>query len=237
MQFLSENLISEDNFFLNEEESFHLKKVLRARTGDKIKVFDGEKRWLCEIIDFKNSRVFLKPLELIKTEKKQFKLNLFFPFIERKKFEYVIKTVTEAGIDSFTPLITEYTQKHFIFNIKDRKERIYDILKSAVKQSERDSFPEINNAENISDIFENEKKFIVMSKEKINGRLYKLFDIINNTDKEINIIIGPEAGFSQKDVSFMNENVYPLKISDNILRSETAAVGSVCMIAAVMSIK
>lgn len=231
MQFITSFPVSfNKNFVLDEEESFHLKKVLRGKIGDKIKVFDGEKRWLCEIAGFEKGRVILKPLKEFEKNNPSLRINLFFPFIERKSFEYVIKTSTEAGVFSITPIITEYTQRHFIFDINDKKERIYDIVKSAIKQSERDSFPIINNPENINNIFNEKESFFIMSYEKIHGRLFNVKDVINMAGDNINIVVGPEGGFSSNDLEFTErENIYPVKISDNVLRTETVSIFSVIL--------
>lgn len=234
MQFIVSSEISNKEFLLDEEESFHLKKVLRLKIGDKVKVFDGKKKWVCEIIEFKNDRVLLRPI--IKTEPatKKIKLNLYFPFIEKKHFEYVLKTATEIGVDSFTPIISEYTQKHFVFDIESKKERINEIIKSAVKQSERDSFPYVTNPTNLKDLFEKNIKIILMSKTEINGKLFKITEALENFKYEVNVLVGPEGGFSKSELSYMKENVYPVKISDNVLRSETAAIGGVLAIIAII---
>ncbi|MEW6012786.1 MAG: RsmE family RNA methyltransferase [Elusimicrobiota bacterium] len=234
MQFIVSSEISNKEFLLDEEESFHLKKVLRLKIGDEVKVFDGKNKWVCEIIEFKNDKVFLRPIIKIQSAVKKIKLNLYFPFIEKKHFEYVLKTATEIGVDSFTPIISEYTQKHFVFDIESKKERLEEIIKSAVKQSERDSFPEIKNPINFKDIFEKNIKIMVMSKTEINGKLFKLTEALENFKDEINVLIGPEGGFSESELSYMKENFYPVKISDNVLRSETAAIGGVCAIIGVI---
>ena len=52
------------------------------------------------------------------------------------------------------------------------------------------------------------------------------------TDKPICIIIGPEGDFSEaeRDKILSFKNVQPIKINDNILRSETAVISAISII-------
>ena len=53
-----------DNVALNEEETRHLRDVLRLRTGEKIRVFDGENReFICEIDQIEKRQTILKIIE------------------------------------------------------------------------------------------------------------------------------------------------------------------------------
>ncbi len=236
MQFLVDYSVEQNKeFFLDEDESFHLIKVLRLKKGEKIKVFDGKRQFLCEIIDFFNKKAYLKAVEVIFERYKKFNINLYFPFIERKLFEDIIRAGTELGVDYFIPLKTEFTQKHFIFDLEEKKERLKAIIRSAVKQSERLSFPVITELKDIKNIFEKDKKFFVMSKEKIFNKLLNVDEIKSFVDNEINIVVGPEGGFSTKDFeNARSENIFPLKISDNLLRVETAAISAVAIFSSLM---
>jgi len=52
------------------------------------------------------------------------------------------------------------------------------------------------------------------------------------TDKPICIIIGPEGDFSEveRDKILSFKNVQPIKINDNILRSETAVISAISIV-------
>jgi len=229
MQFLSEKEISKDvEFFLDEDETFHLKNVLRISKGQIVKVFDGLKKWECEVIGFNNKNAILKPLKEIIENKKPY-INLYFPFIEKKFFEEIIRKGSEIGIRCFYPIITDFTQKNFIFDINLKRDRFNEIIKSSVKQSESSFVPYLNDPITIYDLSFDLKKFILMTPHPIDGNLYTISDIFNFVKilNEINVIVGPEGGFSQKEIDLFSkfkDNIIPLKISYNILRVETAAV-------------
>ena len=52
------------------------------------------------------------------------------------------------------------------------------------------------------------------------------------TDKPVCIIIGPEGDFSEaeRDKILSIKNVQPIKINDNILRSETAVISAISIV-------
>ena len=75
--------------------------------------------------------------------------------------------------------------------------------------------------ENVEGI-ENTKKIIESIKNKINN---------NIKDLTINIIIGPEGGFSEEEINLANENnINILSLGKRILRTETAAVVALSII-------
>ena len=54
---------------------------------------------------------------------------------------------------------------------------------------------------------------------------FKIKDIVNNSDKKILCIVGPEGGFSLEEVNFLkNCGAIEVSLGKRILRAETAAI-------------
>ena len=80
----------------------------------------------------------------------------------------------------------------------------------------------------------NAKKFNLLFYENADGIVRTrevLKDIVNSvknedaTNIEVNVIIGPEGGFSDKEIELAkNANIDILSLGDRILRTETAAI-------------
>jgi 16S rRNA (uracil1498-N3)-methyltransferase len=231
MQFLVQKEIKKGEIFiLDENETFHLKKVLRIGRGEIIKVFDGKRKWECRIVDFRDKKAFLEVLKEISENEKPL-INLYFPFIERKLFEEIIRRGVEIGVYGFHPVITDFTQRNFIFDIKTKKERLDRIIKSSIKQSEISFVPFIFDPLNIDELPFKTEKFILMTPYPLNGKIHRFSDIVDLIKKEnkINLLVGPEGGFSEREKNIFNsfaDSIIPVKISYNILRVETACIVS-----------
>ncbi len=109
-------------------------------------------------------------------------------------------------------------------------ERSNKIMISAIKQSVRFYLPKLNNPINF-DQFINESSyeknnFLATCK---NDNL-KLFQNSIKKSQDINILIGPEGGFSKSEIDLAKKtNFTPVSLAENRLRTETAGVVS-CMI-------
>lgn len=226
MQFISHPVKDlNGEVFLDEEESFHAIKVLRHRRYDRIKIFDGKKRYFATIKDIQNGIVILTDLEEIKTIPKRYQINLFLPFIEKKDFELILRQATELGVDNFIPLITDYTQRCFV-PCEVGFTRFNKIILSAVKQSERSSIPQILKPVRFNEVINSDKRFIVGSTtQDSSGR--RIQDVLKDMDGVVNIMVGPEGGFSPYEKELISKSSFLFKIGDNILKTTTAAVALV----------
>lgn len=222
MQFISPPLEGLTESFLDEEESFHAVKVLRHKKGDEIKVFDGKDQYLVKIKDVKDGRVLIYDFKKILNKSKNYRINFFVPFIERKEFEEILKNLTELGVDNFIPIITEYTQKFFIPK-NFQTDRLRKIVISAVKQSERDSIPNIFNPIKFNEIINFDGVFIVGWISNKHNTDIKSSLILKNT---VNILVGPEGGFSENEKKIISnsDRFVKINISPNILRVKTASI-------------
>ena len=105
------------------------------------------------------------------------------------------------------------------------------IVIEATEQSNRINVPSIEDSQNL-------KNFLIKNKNKID----LIFTDLNTQNKKLNVkklskkpiclIIGPEGDFSEtereKILSF--DEVRQLKINNNILRAETAAISAISII-------
>lgn len=228
MQFIAPEILDGvDEIILDDDESFHAIKVLRFKKGDLIKIFDGKAKYIGVIKGFVGKKVVVSDLKKVLTSKKRYKLNLYIPFIEKKDFEDIIRKATEIGVDAFFPLVTEYTQRRYILNDKEF-ERIKKIIISAVKQCERASIPLINKPVSLENLLKLSNKFICGMIEP--DRVYTLKDVIRKNDSEINVIVGPEGGFSKREIELMGDNFFKIRLSSNILTTQTAALSLISCI-------
>ena len=72
---------------------------------------------------------------------------------------------------------------------------------------------------------------VVLPYEKENGQNLKQLLEKNRNIKNIAVVIGPEGGFSDKDLALLNtDNVHSVTLGPRILRTETAGIAVLSML-------
>lgn len=215
--------IENDTFSLNEEESRHAVKVLRKMNGDTLYVVDGKGTlFTCEIIDNHPKHTTLRVEEKsVNHEPLPYSLHIAIaPTKNIDRTEWFMEKATEIGIDAFTPLKTEHSERKVV-----NLERLDKVLVSAMKQSLKAYKPELSVLTSFNDFisqdFEGYDKFIAHCNE---GEERAHLKTLIKSDKVV-IMIGPEGDFSPVEVAKARERGFK-EISLGVcrLRTETAAV-------------
>jgi len=204
-----------------DKELLHqFNNVLRFNKGEKILLGNGKNREALAIIEKINKDfAVLKTLNLKKsTEEPHKEVSLYCSILKRENFEFVCQKATEIGIKEIFPIICERTVK-----LGFKKERLEKIIKEASEQSKRGEVPKLN----IPLIF---LKAIENARE---NEVNVLFDILGSPIKgilpfgfkKVGVFIGPEGGFSQKEIDLVRKSNFKiLNLGKLTLRAETAAV-------------
>jgi 16S rRNA (uracil1498-N3)-methyltransferase len=158
--------------------------------------------------------------------KKEISKELWLAFspIKSNYQNFMIQKATELGVTKFLPIIFDRTVVRKINN-----ERLEKIVIEASEQSNRLNVPKIEKAQNLKNFLNLNSMDLIFTDLNSDN---KKIDKSKLTDKPICIIIGPEGDFSEAEreqiLSF--KGVQPLKINENILRSETAVISAISII-------
>ena len=135
----------------------------------------------------------------------------------------MIQKATELGVTKFVPILTERT---IVRQLNEK--RLNKIIIEASEQSNRLKVPKIDKITKLDNFL------------KSNQNTNVIFGDLNTDNSEVNlkssdplcILIGPEGDFTVKEREniLKLKNVIPLKINENILRSETAAISMISII-------
>ena len=215
--------ISEGNYTLNEDESKHCIRVLRLKIGDIIHITDGVGNMhQTELIDDHPKRCTVK---IIKTQqnygKKSFTLHMAVaPTKNISRYEWFLEKATEIGIDSFSPIICEHSERKEV-----KINRLERVILSAVKQSLKAYFPKLNETQKFKDFIQQEfdgQKFIAYCEGEP-----QLLRNLYTSKKNALILIGPEGDFSPSEVEqAMSTGFIPVSLGESRLRTETAAIAA-----------
>lgn len=225
--FLISEGFSEGTLRIHNADLLHqLIKVLRFRKGEKCMLLDGRgKKAPAEILELhKKEAVFeVGPVEGCQIPKKD--LHLFCALSKKPAtFELILQKATELGVRSITPLITERCQVREV----RKEQRLELILKEAFEQSEGCFLPELRAATPLKEVLGDfpEGAFLVGEPREENPPLSQAL-----TDGRINLVIGPEGGFSEEELGLMKAaGAQFFRLGEQILRMETAAIAGMALV-------
>ena len=206
---------------LNEKESYHVCKVLRKETGDKISITNGRNiLFNCSIVDISKKKCRVKIINYQKQEPPSYYLHVGISILKsRERFEWFVEKSSEIGISEITPLICKRTERKSL-NI----DRVEKILVSAMKQSLRLNLPKLNPVTKFEDLVvkkKEEKLFIAHCK---NTQKKTLMSLVKPGFKNL-VLIGPEGDFSKNEIKLANDhNFKNITLGNSRLRTETAGL-------------
>ncbi|KAK7295213.1 hypothetical protein RJT34_18118 [Clitoria ternatea] len=207
------------------DEFWHMTKVLRLSTNDRVQLFNG-KGGLVEGciqnvdrtgLDF----VALDDLILIPPQNTQWHVYAGFGTLKGGRADWLVEKCTELGADSVTPLLTERSP-----SISEaRVDRLERVILAASKQCQRLHEMILKPPVEIDDLLH----LIAQSKLSLiaTAKATPVLGALTSLEKETTglIIIGPEGDFTEKEVSqIMEAGATAVNLGPHRLRVETATI-------------
>ena len=208
---------------LNKSQSHYVSKVMRLKEKEVFSLFNNSGEWQAKIINITKSIVEFNVTKQLRHKENTKDLWLAFSPIKSNYFNFMIQKATELGVTKFLPIIFERTIVR-----KINKERLEKIIIEAAEQSNRLTVPSIEDPQKLKSFLNNDMDLIFTDLNTTNTK----FDIKKLTTKPTCVIIGPEGDFSEEEREeiLRFNNVQPIKINQNILRSETAVISALSII-------
>ncbi len=226
---------------LEGDEARHLTKVMRKKIGEEVFLFDGSGlEYRAAVAEIGRDRV-----NLLIRESRQSHLERTIPLVlatalpkgERQK--WLIEKLTELGCTRVIPLHTE-------LSVCKADEQVVQRLRrhviEASKQCGRSRLMEIGPPTDFESFLAqdesapNAANLLIHPISDENVGQTDIYDWVagtrNHPPGSINVLIGPEGGFSPREVrGALEQHWIPLDLGPRVLRTETAAM----MICAVLS--
>jgi len=211
-----------EGFWVPEYQRNHMVHVLRMREGTQILAFNethGE--WLCEIESIRKSSIDIRMISQTRAFMNSPKLALGICQIKPENMKLVIEKCTELGVTDFYLLKSEYT------NYTNNINKLRRIAIFASEQSERMDIPNINEEKHLHEFVNNlPAEYAWFSAIERIGDAQYLLDF-NLDANPLGFIVGAEGGFSDAEKLLLNQKTTAICLSQNILRSETAAIACI----------
>ncbi len=237
--FVEDKQIKDSYIVIDNEDSHHIRKVLRKKIGEEIVVCDINKsiNYNCKIIEFKEDKTICEiKKEIIEDYEvgvNNIKISILQGLPKADKMELVIQKSVELGVYDIYPVMMD----RCIVKIQDKEkskkiDRWQKISEVAAKQSNRDNIPQINEFVSMKNILQLNKFDIILvayekeKENKLRNEITKIKErLLENNEIKIGILIGPEGGISENEIKYMRENnVKIVTLGNRILRTETVAL-------------
>ena len=222
--FFSASLSTDMTDKLDKSQSHYLSKVMRVKENEVFSLFNNNGEWEAKVLSQSKSIIEFKITKQLRQKENIKELWLAFSPIKSNYQNFMIQKATELGITKFLPIIFDRTVVR-----KINKERLKKIVIEASEQSNRINLPIIGEIQSLNDFLKaNSVDLIFTDLNSVNNKI----DKSKLTDRPVCIIIGPEGDFSEaeREEILAFKGVQPIKINENILRSETAVISAISII-------
>ena len=214
---------------ITKQQNHYLRNVLRLAEGEKIEVIAKNGTFIAEIQNSNNATYTLSPIEKFnEIGESHLNIHIFQSLCQQKKMDLIVQKATELGVSSITPIITKRCKIKIEGEQQEQRklDRLSQIAINACQQSNNRNIPVINKIININSIVLKNHDLSIALHPEAEYTLTSL-GLVDNK-KTINIFIGPEGGFEQEELDFLEKNnVSLVRFGPRIMRTETAPIAIV----------
>lgn len=221
------NRISGSDVLLDAVESHHLANVLRLKKGDKAELFDGKGALATASVETVSGKKVTLRIEQLKTFPRpdQPKVIIATSIAKGQRLDWLIGKCTELGVDVIWPILFERTAK--LSRNPKTVQRWQRLAISAAKQSRRLLLPEISKPLSLPMALAKSEQDYTDARLLLGSLEQKSDALIDQSfgDKDVIAFVGPEGGLGDEEqVLLQKAGAEPVRLTDTILRIETAAL-------------
>lgn len=222
MQRYFSNKINNNYLYLNDDDIYHIKKVMRMSNDDNVEIVYDNKLYITKIEDINNNIKF-KIIDNLDYKKINTPIvTLIIPFLKETKIDLILQKATEMGVSNFILCPMERSMvKMDLKKIDNKIIRWNRICKEASEQSKRTNIPNIKIVAKIDELKNLDGHNFTCSTQEKENNIKKVLKNVGICDK-INLVIGPEGGISPKEEMFLNSIGFKsISLGNLIMRVES----------------
>jgi 16S rRNA (uracil1498-N3)-methyltransferase len=219
------SIFNTDIFTCSHELSHRIKNVLRIKENDELIIFNDKKeQYLCSV-KYENKIIILllkNKIALQNSCKKN--ISLAVSIVSMKVMDLIIQKSVELNVNCFHPI---YTNRSQYKDIQKKISHWEKIIIHATEQSGRCELMKICDPQALNEYISSNSyglRYILHQ----NGKPFTQDELSKDN---FSFFIGPEGGFDDKELDIFKINEWKMKkISENILRTETACISVTTLI-------
>ena len=206
--------------------------MLRVEPGQRYEISDGRAAWLAEIAEARGPRVVFRVIEPVETPELAVRITLCAALIKFDRLEWMIEKTTELGVDCIQPVEAARSEKGLLQASAKRAERWVRIAREAAEQSRRLRAPEILPAVRLEACLAAAGNARYRLEESAAPPLARLLQRQPEPGTEVRLLVGPEGGWTDGErAAAAAAGWLPASLGPRVLRSETAAMAAVAVVA------
>ena len=223
-----------DIITITGSEFMHMTKVMRAQRNDIVDIINGKNTLANgKVLNIFPTKIELEIVSVLTPTKSLPKIILHQSLIKPAKLDWLIEKVTELGITEvhlYPSLNSEKASPS-----ENRHDRFCSIIKAAAKQCGRLDFPKIVHRSDLFSYTKTPGSYFFGDMRR--SSQYLINTLSKGITFPLHLFIGPEKGFSPKEVRFLEKDLDAkgIRLNENILRSETAAISGINIISHLIS--
>ncbi|MFC0014875.1 MULTISPECIES: 16S rRNA (uracil(1498)-N(3))-methyltransferase [Allobacillus] len=213
------------------DDRHHMANVMRFQPGDKVIICQpDESTHIGAIEHIHVEEITITLLEELDEQKElPITVTVAQGMPKGDKLELIAQKGTELGMHALLPVQMDRSIVKWDGKKEAKKRaRLEKIVKEASEQSHRTIIPNILPLISLRELDLQQYDYCLIANETEakqadhSSTFREVLGKINKND-QILVIIGPEGGFSEKELAFLNhDHVYSIRLGKRILRTETA---------------
>ncbi|HEY2885556.1 MAG TPA: 16S rRNA (uracil(1498)-N(3))-methyltransferase [Rhizomicrobium sp.] len=212
----------------DEKQSHYLLHVMRAKSGDRVNLFNGrDGEWSARVADVSKRSCVLACERMLAEQSDVPDLWLCFAPIKRTPADYVVQKATELGVRMLQPVLT-----HRTIVSRVNLERMRANAVEAAEQSGRMSIPEMRaplSLDKLLATWPKERRLIFCDESGDAPPMAR--SLAAEKNRPFAILTGPEGGFdpTEREALRAHAFVIPVGLGPRILRADTAALAGLAI--------
>ena len=218
---------------LPKETAHYLGNVLRLRVDDELLLFNSQHgEFLARICTATKKSVEVELIEVRREldadeEQNRLGLHLILGLSRGDRMDFAVQKSTELGVTEISPVYTEHGE------VRLKPERLekkllhwHKVAISACEQSGRLAVPSIHCPIPLADLAQDSSANKWMLEPSGSDSIPESI-----TDRHIDLLIGPEGGFSLAEIDWARDNGFRIvSLGKRILRTETAPIAALAIL-------
>jgi 16S rRNA (uracil1498-N3)-methyltransferase len=229
--------VSPGRIEISGSQAHHLRDVLRLPAGEKIEAFDrAGVRAAGTIASITPQAITLDIEQITPAPDQHAALTIAASIPKGSRADWMIEKLSELGVDIFIPLAAQ--RSVVLPRGQSKSDRWQRLAAESAEQSARTGVMQIDPLANLPALIQHiDASGIAAWYLSPAQGADSILRLIAHLPPALLLLIGPEGGWSENEVAlFAEHGIAPLRLTQTILRIETAAVAAAAIIQSALTL-